>query len=300
MHENRSHPPSGSRRPAVRISAEDFAYLQQLMRKRAGIVLENGKEYLAETRLAALAIQEGYETLGSLLESLYTERESGDLHRQVIEALAITETSFFRDLHPFEALKRHILPERVAVRRPDRCINVWSAACSSGQEPYSIAMIIREMFPQLLGGGVRVIASDISQRMLGRARAGRFTQIEINRGLPAPLLVKYFTEVGHDWQVRDELRRMIEFREFNLSTAWPPLPPMDVILLRNVLLYLDVEVRRTVLRQVARVLRSDGYLVLGGGETTLTLDEAYEPVQFGKTVCYRLTDAARARLKKAA
>ncbi|HTM57513.1 MAG TPA: protein-glutamate O-methyltransferase CheR [Candidatus Udaeobacter sp.] len=294
------NPDRSNRKAVTRIGAEDFSYLQQLMRKRAGIVLENGKEYLAETRLAALAIQERYETLGSLLESLYTERESGDLHRQVIEALAITETSFFRDLHPFEALKRSILPERVAGRRPDRCINIWSAACSSGQEPYSIAMIIRELFPQLLGGGVRVIASDISQRMLGRARAGRFTQIEVNRGLPAPLLVKYFSEIGHDWQVRDELRRMIEFREFNLAGGWPPLPPMDVILLRNVLLYLDVDVRRAVLRQVARVMRPDGYLLLGGGETTLTLDEAYEPVQFGKTVCYRLTESARARMKKAA
>ena len=294
-----SNPQHGPDRSPTRIGAEDFGYLQQLMRKRAGIALEAGKEYLAETRLAALALQEGYGTLGSLLESLYTERQSGELHRQVIEALAINETSFFRDLHPFEALKKVILPDRVARRVPERCINVWSAACSSGQEPYSIAMIVREQFPQLLAGGVRLIASDLSLSMLARARAGRFAQIEVNRGLPAPLLVKYFTRDDSGWQARDELRRMIEFREFNLTTHWPPLPPMDVILLRNVLLYFDVEVRRAVLRSVARTLRPDGYLVLGGGETTLTLDDAWEPVQIGKTVCYQLTEPARARLRKA-
>jgi chemotaxis protein methyltransferase CheR len=290
---------SDSSRSPARITPQDFAYLRELMHKRAGIALEPGKEYLAETRLAALALQERYGTLEALLESLHTEGERGDLHRRVVEALAISETSFFRDLHPFEALRRTILPERIALRTPDRCINLWSAACSSGQEPVSMAMVVREHFPQLIAGGARLIASDLSLSLLTRARTGRFTQIEVNRGLPAPLLVKYFAQRDNDWQVRDELLRMIEFRELNLTTNWPQLPPMDVIFLRNVLLYFDVATRREVLQRVARTLRPDGYLVLGGGETTLTLDESYEPVQFGKTVCYRLTEPARARLRKA-
>lgn len=294
-----SHSAGAPERPAARISAEDFGYLQRVLEERSGIAIDAGKEYLVETRLAALALQQGYGTLEALLESLYTENGQGDLHRQVVEALAITETSFFRDLHPFDALKRSILPERLAARTPERTINIWSAACSSGQEPYSIAMLVRENFPQLLSGGLRLIASDFSEAMLARARSGCFTQIEVNRGLPAPLLVKYFTQRESQWNVRDELCRMIEFRPLNLIQSWPSLPPMDVILLRNVLLYFDVETRRAVLRNVARALRPDGYLVLGGGETTLTLDDAYEPVQFGKTVCYRLTEPARAKLKKA-
>jgi chemotaxis protein methyltransferase CheR len=286
-------------RSSIHIGAEDFGYLQQLMRKRTGIALETGKEYLVESRLSALALQEGFGTMAALLEGMHTEGERGDLHRRVVESLAITETSFFRDLHPFDALRKSLLPELAAQRAPDRCINVWSAACSTGQEPYSIAMIVRENFPQLLGGGLRLIASDLSQGVLTRARAGTFTQIEVNRGLPAQLLIKYFTRIGQEWQIREELRRMIEFREINLTQAWPALPPMDMIFLRNVLLYFESETRRAVLRNVAKCLRPEGFLVLGGGETTLTLDDSYEPVSLGKTVCYRLTDAARMRLKKA-
>ncbi len=285
--------------PATSIGREDFAYLQVLMRQRTGIALEAGKEYLAETRLAALALREGYGSMAALLESLHTEARSGELHGRVVEALTITETSFFRDLHPFEALKRVILPRRIESSASDQCVNIWSAACSSGQEPFSIAMLIRESFPRLIPGGVRIIASDLAHEVLERARSGTFTQVEVNRGLPAPLLVKYFTQKGHAWQIRDEVRRMVEFRELNLAGQWPALPAMDVIFLRNALLYFDVDVRHAVLKNIARCLRPEGYLVLGGGETTLTLDDSYEPIQCGKTVCYRLTGAALMRLKKA-
>jgi chemotaxis protein methyltransferase CheR len=294
--QNRS---TGSRDSAPRLRREDYAYLQDLMRRRAGISLDGGKEYLAEARLAALALQQGFGTLQALIESLQTEGERGELHRAVVEALAITETSFFRDLHPFEALKNVLLPERMSGPTADRCINIWSAACSSGQEPYSIAMLIRDRYPQLIAGGVRLIASDLSHAMLERARAGVFTKIEVNRGLPAPMLVRYFTQSEQGWRIRDDLRNLIEFRELNLATSWPSLPFMDVIFLRNVLLYFDAETRRHVLRNVAKCLRPDGVLVLGGGETTLTLDDSYEPVQIDKAVCYRLVPAGRVRQRKA-
>ena len=270
------------------------------MRRRAGISLDGGKEYLAEARLSALSLQQGYGTLPALMESLQTEGERGELHRAVVESLAITETSFFRDLHPFEALKNIILPERMSGRSADRCINIWSAACSSGQEPYSIAMMIRDRFPQLVAGGVRLIASDLSHTMLERARAGVFTKIEVNRGLPAPMLVRYFTQNDQSWQIREDLRQMIEFRELNLASSWPSLPFMDVIFLRNVLLYFDAETRLHVLRNIAKCLRPDGVLVLGGGETTLTLDGSYEPVQLDKAVCYRLVPADKVRARKSA
>lgn len=300
MNHARSNRPAAVRGSAPRLRREDYAYLQDLMRRRAGISLEGGKEYLAEARLAALALQQGYGTLPALIESLQTEPERGELHRAVVESLAITETSFFRDLHPFEALKNVILPERMTGRSADRCINIWSAACSSGQEPYSVAMLIRDRFPQLVSGGVRLVATDLSQTMLERARAGLFTKIEVNRGLPAPMLVRYFTQVTQGWQIRDDLRNMIEFRELNLASSWPSMPFMDVIFLRNVLLYFDGETRRFVLRNIAKCLRPDGLLVLGGGETTLTLDGSYEPVQIDKAVCYRLVPADRVRQRKAA
>jgi len=291
---------SPSREAAPRLKREHYAYLQDLMRRHAGISLEGGKEYLAEARLAALALQLGFGTLRSLMESLQTESERGELHRAVVEALAIAETSFFRDLHPFEALKNVILPEWLSGRTADRCLNIWSAACSSGQEPYSIAMMIRDRYPQLIAGGVRLIASDLSNTMLERARAGVFTKIEINRGLPAPMLVRYFTQTDQNWRIREDLRSMIEFREHNLAASWPSMPFMDVIFLRNVLLYFDAETRRFVLRNIAKCLRPDGYLVLGGGETTLTLDDSYEPVQIDRAVCYRLVPADRARPRKVA
>lgn len=296
----RSHRAPGAGESAPRLRREDYAYLQDLMRRRAGISLEGGKEYLAEARLAALALGQGFGTLRALMESLQTEGERGELHRAVVEALAITETSFFRDLHPFEALKNVILPERLSGKSGDRCINIWSAACSSGQEPYSIAMLIRDRFPQLLSGGVRLLASDLSQTVLERARSGLYTKIEVNRGLPAPMLVRYFTQSDQTWQIRSDVRQMVEFRELNLATNWPSLPFMDVIFLRNVLLYLDAETRRHVLRNIARCLRPDGVLVLGGGETTLTLDGSYEPVHIDRAVCYRLVPANRARQRKAA
>ena len=296
----RQQRPRGIRDSSPRLRPEDYVLLQGLMRRRAGISLEGGKEYLAEARLAALALQLGFGTLRALMESLQTEGERGELHRAVVEALAITETSFFRDLHPFEALKNSILPERLSGRGADRCINIWSAACSSGQEPYSIAMLIRERFPQLVAGGVRIVASDLSTTMLERARAGLFTKIEVNRGLPAPMLVRYFTQVDPSWKIRDDLRNMIEFRELNLAVSWPSLPFFDVIFLRNVLLYFDAETRRHVLHNVAKCLRPDGVLVLGGGETTLTLDGSYEPVQIDRAVCYRLVPADRVRHRRAA
>ncbi len=281
------------------MSEEDFAYLQGLLHKRTGIVLEAGKEYLAETRLSALALREGFGTVAALIEGLHTEEDWGVLHRQVVESLAITETSFFRDLHPFESLKQWMLPELLSSRAAERTLNIWCAAASSGQEPYSVAMVIREHFPQLLSWKLNLFASDLSRAMVERAREGLYSQIEVNRGLPASLLVKYFSKVETEWQIHDEVRRMVEFRGLNLIAPWPTLPPMDILFLRNVLIYFDDETRKSILKNVTRCLRADGYLVLGGGETTLMLDDSFEPVQLGKTVCYRPSEEHSKRRKQA-
>jgi chemotaxis protein methyltransferase CheR len=271
----------------VSVNAPDFAYVRDLVRDSAAIVLDAGKEYLVETRLEPLARSEGFATLESLVNALRGGREI-ELRRKVVDRMATKETSFFRDLHPFEALKHSILPEFIARRGGERALNIWCGACSSGQEPYSIMMLLREYFPAIAEWNIQLLATDLSATVLARAREGVYSQLEVNRGLPATMLVKYFEKNGTDWRVRDRIRRSVEFRELNLARDWPDMPRMDIIFLRNVMIYFNVESKRSILAQLRRVLRPDGYLILGAAETTYGLDDAYERVVFGKTAAYRL------------
>ena len=278
---------------APALSEQEMTWLRRLLKQRSGVVLDPEKSYLAETRLATLAMNEGFDSVGTLLDSLRTEEEWGLLHRKVVDAMMITETSFFRDVHAFQALRTSILPALIERRAAERTIHVWCAACASGQEPYSLAMLIREHFPQLASWNLRIIGSDVSETMLARSRAGVYSQIEVNRGLPAALLVRWFDRAGDEWRLRDPIRHMVEFREINLAGTLPALPPMDVVLLRNVLIYFDGFTRRAVLEGVRRCLRGDGTLLLGSGEATLKLDRGYEPVPAGKSVvAWRLKEAA--------
>jgi chemotaxis protein methyltransferase CheR len=269
------------------VTQNGFTYLQQLLLEHAGILLEAEKHYLAEARLGPLAAQEGFESIDALLDAVQAGGDAGFPVRKVIEAMTNSETSFFRDLQPFEALRKQVIPELIAHRATERTLTIWSAAAASGQEPYSLAMLLREHHPQLAGWKVTLIASDISEAMISRARAGAYSQIEVNRGLPAAMLVKYFRRIDGEWQVVEELRRAIEFRRINLTAAWPFLPTMDLILMRNVLIYFDVPTKKAVLARVRRQLKLDGYLFLGGGETTMNLDESFVPTQYGKAICYR-------------
>jgi chemotaxis protein methyltransferase CheR len=264
----------------------DFDFIRRLLHERAAIVLDPGKEYLVEARLLPLIRRENLGSVGDLVQRLRGSPSDG-LHVEVLEAMTTNETSFFRDGHPFDALRTAILPQILA-RKTERVLNIWSAACACGQEPYSVAMMLREHFPELAGWTVRIIASDLSGEMISRASAGLYNQIEVNRGLPAPLLVKYFRRAGAEWRIADEIRRAVEFRRINLAIPWPALPEMDVILLRNVLIYFDIETRKAVLRRVARLLRPDGFLLMGGAETTMNLDDSFERVAVGRSGFYRL------------
>jgi len=269
------------------LSNNDFVYIRDLVRERAAIILEAGKEYLVEARLLPLARDEGLSSVAELIAQLRAQSFNGR-HYKVVEAMTTNETSFFRDLHPFEALRKIVLPELLAKRAAERTLNLWCGAASSGQEPYTIALILREHFPTLLSWTVRFVATDISREMLVRSRAGRYGQHEVNRGLPAPLLVKYFQKQGMEWQLKEDIRRMIDFRELNLAETWPSLPPVDLIFLRNVMIYFNVDTKKAILGKVRRLLKPDGYLFLGGAETTMNLDESFERVQLDKTSCYRL------------
>jgi chemotaxis protein methyltransferase CheR len=262
----------------------DFNYLRELVRIQSGVVLEPHKNYLAELHLDKLASKSGFETLTAFIEHLKITPFS-TLHVQTVEALLINETSFFRDRSPFEALQTSVLPALMQSRSSTRAITIWSAACSTGQEPYSIAMLIRESFPTLLSWTIRLIASDFSQQALDRAQAGEYTHLEISRGLSAVMRDRYFRQVGRFWHVRDDIRHMIEFRQLNLIHAWDTLPQMDIIFLRNILIYFDLDTKRSILNKIQHYLREDGYLFLGGGETLLQLDPRFEAIH-GKTSLY--------------
>ena len=270
-----------------RISAGDFDYIRELVRVHSALLLEPGKEYLVESRLDPVIRREGFQTCALMIERLRSV-PFNDLHRQVVEAMTNNETSFFRDARMFAMLRQAIVPEIVSRRAAQRTINVWSAACSSGQEPHSVAMLLREFRPSLEGWKTTIVASDMSLEMLARARSGIYSQFEVNRGLPASLLVKYFAQDRATWAIRPDIRRMVDYREINLIQPWPALIPMDVVLLRNVLIYLDAETKRSILSRVARALAPGGYLILGGAETTNHLHEAFEPVSLAGALCFRV------------
>ncbi len=269
------------------MNANDYACVANLLLERSSIALEAGKEYLVESRLTPVARKHGLATVAEFIQRLRTPGSNG-LINEVVEAMVTTETSFFRDIHPFETLRKTVLPELIAARQNEKRLAIWCAASSSGQEPYTIAIILREYFPELANWKITFQATDISQEMLRRCREGSYSQIEVNRGLPAALLMKYFRQESARWLIRDELRAMIDFQPLNLAGAWPVMPNFDLIFLRNVMIYFDVETKKSILRRMSRVLRPDGYLVLGGAETTFNLDDSYQREETLKGGFYRL------------
>jgi chemotaxis protein methyltransferase CheR len=276
--------------PPASINQLDFDYIRALVRKKSSIVLDAGKMYLVISRLSPLAREQGFTSVGALISHLQSNAH-GELHTLAVEAIATTETSFFRDLHPFVELRDTILPDLIKARRDtSQSLCIWSAACSSGQEPHSISMILRDRFAELAGWNLQLLASDISRRMIERAKEGVYTQIEVNRGLPAPYLVRFFNQNESRWTLKDELRGMFRFFHQNLADEWAAVPPVDILMLRNVLIYFDVETRRKVLRRVRRLLRPGGYLMLGSAETTLNLDQEFVRVRMGRTVFYQVSD----------
>ena len=268
------------------LAEQDFHYIQDLVRERAAIVLEPGKEYLAVTRLDPLVRRAGLGSLSELVAALREGRTSA-LHEEVVDALTTNETTWFRDVHPFESLRTHVLPDLIERKRLSRTLCIWSAGCSSGQEPYSVAMLVRDEFPELDGWQISITGTDVSAGMLERAQAGRYGQIEVNRGLPAHLLVKHFRRVGVGWELDAGIRSMVRFQRQSLMEPWTNLPPMDLVLMRNVMIYFDVATKREVLGRVRDVLAPHGYLLLGSAETTLHIDDAFQRLAVGPTGWYR-------------
>jgi len=262
----------------VSISAGDFELVRTMVRERSGIALADGKEYLVEARLAPLAEREGADSVAELIALV---RRTPDRYADIVaKALATNETSFFRDVHPFDALREMI----AGLGRPPA---IWCGAASTGQEPYSVAMVLATHFPQ--HAGAVLLATDLSDDVLARAATGRYSQLDVNRGLPAPMLVRWFTRDGADWQLADAVRSRVTFRQLNLVRPLPPIGRFDVVFLRNVLIYFERDMKRSVLESIATVLRPGGHLLLGASETTFGLTDAFERVTIGRTVCYRLS-----------
>ena len=269
------------------LSASDLDYVREVVREHSAIVLDDSKAYLVESRLTPIARRSGSGDLGEFIARLRSDR-TGRLRDVVVDAMTTNETSFFRDPGLWRALERSILPALIERRRPQQALNVWCGAASSGQEPYSLAMLLVEQFPTVVRDwNLRIIATDLSADMLGRAAAGRFSQLEVNRGLAAPRLVRHFERDGTDWRISEQLRQMVEFRALNLAEPWPFVPQIDVLFLRNVLIYFEHQTKQEILARCRTVLRPDGHLILGTSETTLNIDDRYERVVTDGATTYR-------------
>jgi len=266
----------------------DFEFVSTMVRERSGLVLTADKTYLVESRLAPIARKDGFASIDDLISAIRVRRDA-KLIDAVVDAMNTNETFFFRDKTPFDIFEQSILPELVA-RKRGGTIKVWCAAASTGQEPYSLAMIAEAMGPKLGGCKLEIVGTDISERCLEKAKAGIYTQFEVQRGLPVQMLLKHFKKDGDAWKIDDRLKANIRYRPMNLCLGAKRFGKFDVIFCRNVLIYFDQATKARVLDQVARRLPPDGVLFLGGAETVLGVTEKFQPMPNQRGI-YQLTAA---------
>ncbi|HUK60722.1 MAG TPA: protein-glutamate O-methyltransferase CheR [Stellaceae bacterium] len=274
------------------MNAADFSFFARLVKEGSGLAMTEDKSYLVETRLLSVAQRHGHASVAALAWALKKHRDTG-LVREIVEAMTTNESSFFRDMKPFEQFRTLVLPALLKARAASRTLRFWSAACAAGQEPYSLAMLLDEERVRLAGWHVSLLATDISGEMIERAKAGNYSQFEVQRGLPLKYVVRHLEPEADRWQVKPALRAMVEFRVMNLLDDFSALGPFDMILCRNVLLYFDRPTKAALLERLARQLRPDGFFILGGAETMIGMSERFEPVpqQHG---LYRLAPPAYA------
>ena len=256
------------------LNAADINFVRNIVFKRSGNVLGDGHNELLESRLNRVAKDCGMRGVVELVGSLRSG-STADIVETIVDAVTINETRFFRDHGLFETLRTSVIPALIVQNKTRRAIRIWSAACSSGQEPYSIAMLIRENFPELDEWDVRIVATDISDAILKRSQAGLYSQFEVNNGLPEPLLHRYFRQCGEVWQAKSQLRNMIDHRRLNLMDAWPFVDKFDLVFIRNILIYFDRTTKAEVLQRVNGVLYSNGYLFIGAAESLIGLNVPY-------------------------
>lgn len=259
------------------MNTADFEFLSAILKQRSGLVLTEEKAYLLESRLMPVARKFGFAGLPELVAMVREDRPE-DLLCDITEAMTTNESLFFRDMKPFEQLRTLVVPELVEKRAGQRTLRIWSAAASSGQEPYSIGILLKELGDMLEGWDIQVLATDISADMLNRARAGLYTQFEVQRGLPIATLVKYFKQVGEKWRLDAGIRSMVKFKEFNLLDDTAALGQFDIVFCRNVLIYFDQQTKSEVLGRISNIMPNDGVLYLGGAETVLGITDKFVPI----------------------
>ncbi|WP_076864689.1 CheR family methyltransferase [Bradyrhizobium mercantei] len=254
----------------------DYEYLRKLLKDHSGLDLSADKQYLIESRLLPLARKSGLSGIPDLVAKI---RAGSTTHTvQVVEAMTTNETFFFRDKVPFDHFRDTIMPEVLKARAARRSVRIWCAAGSTGQEPYSLAMCLKEMGATLAGWRVEIIATDLSQEVLEKSKAGIYSQFEVQRGLPIQMLVKYFKQSGELWQINPELRAMVQHRQLNLLHDFSQLGTFDVIFCRNVLIYFDQDTKINIFNRLARLMEGDGFLVLGAAETVVGLTDTFKPI----------------------
>jgi chemotaxis protein methyltransferase CheR len=259
------------------VTPTEYEYLRKFLRDQSGLDLSADKQYLIESRLLPLARKAGLGSIAELVQKLQGFGSSA-LVTSVVEAMTTNETFFFRDKIPFDHFRDTIMPELLKSRAGRKSLRIWCAAASTGQEPYSLAMSLKEMGAALTGWRVEIIATDLSQEVLEKARSGIYSQFEVQRGLPIQLLVKYFKQSGETWQITPEVRAMVQFRQLNLLHEFAQLGTFDVIFCRNVLIYFDQDTKISVFNRLARQIEPDGFLVLGAAETVVGLTDVFRPV----------------------
>ncbi|MEO5337268.1 MAG: protein-glutamate O-methyltransferase CheR [Magnetospirillum sp. WYHS-4] len=275
---------------------EDFDFVSKLVKDRSGLVLTKDKAYLLESRLMPVARKRGMKGLDDLVLAMRTRPEEA-LLKEVTEAMTTNESFFFRDIKPFDLFRQNVLPHLIQSRATRRQFRIWCSAASSGQEPYTLAMILKEEAAKLAGWRHEILGTDISTEMLTKARAGLYSQFEVQRGLPIQMLVKYFKKKDDMWQANEDLRNMVQYREYNLLDNLKALGQFDVVFCRNVLIYFDQPTKKRVLDQIADQMPDDGLLFLGGAETVLGISEKFKPLQ-GHRGVYGLTRAEASSVKQ--
>jgi chemotaxis protein methyltransferase CheR len=269
------------------ISPESYKFLQDYVYRESGIVLEDDKHYLLQARLMPILKKDQLKTIDDICDKL--RGGNADLRQRVVEAMTTNETLFFRDPALFDALKTTIIPGLMKARESSRRLSFWSAAASSGQEAYSLAIMLLELGLPAQGWTIQILGTDLSTQILDRARQGRYMQIEVNRGLPAQHLVRYFGRQGLEWQLKDNVRSMASFQKFDLRQSPSALGTFDVVFCRNVLIYFDIPTKKKILGGLRNVIRDDGCLLLGGAEAILDLDGGYARQVVGQASVYRKT-----------
>ena len=279
------------------MNVSDFEIIAQILKERSGLALNRDKAYLLESRLNPVARKWNFSGFDELAQAVRNNADKA-LLVDVTEAMTTNESFFFRDQKPFEQFTDMVLPHLLQARAAKRSFRIWSAACSSGQEPYTLAMLLKEQADKLAGWRVEIVATDLSQEILDKAREGLYSQFEAQRGLPITLLIKYFKQAGDRWQIDDSLRSMVKFQQFNLLDDLKPLGNFDVIFCRNVLIYFDSQTKTQVLDRIAGMLPPDGFLYLGGAETVLGTTNRFEIIR-GQRGIYTVTPAGVERAKVA-